>query len=201
METEINNDLIRSFDPCYDPVEVGIPDNETLLIKEWVSKYGNIVKNKEDIIWLLCRKEFMSDRDMRLFAVWCARESFKLQESVDTRSIEACNIAEKFANGLATQEELSAADLEAYLTAKSAWSVTKPIWSAIESAWSARSVTRATELVAEAALFAAMSAKSLARARAMTTSVVASEWSEAANSMYLAVISAQINQLLTYFKN
>jgi hypothetical protein len=27
-------------------------------------------------------KEFMSDKDMRLFAVWCARESFKLQKSL-----------------------------------------------------------------------------------------------------------------------
>lgn len=49
----------------------------------------------------------MSDKDMRLFAVWCAREALKLIPKPDPRSINACNVAENFANGTATQEELS----------------------------------------------------------------------------------------------
>ena len=146
METKINNKLIRSFSPCYDPKSIGIPDSESLPIKEWICKYKDLVKSKNDIIWLICRKEFMSDRDLRLFAVWCARESFKLQNNVDQRSIDAVNIAEKFANGFATNLELesawSAAE-SAWSTAESAesaaWSAAKSAaWSAMSAAWSAQ---------------------------------------------------------------
>ncbi len=47
------------------------------------------------------------DRDLRLFAVWCARQA---QHSLsDKRSLDALDVAERFANGEATQEELTAA--------------------------------------------------------------------------------------------
>jgi len=65
--------------------------------------------NKSDIILLLCREEFMSEKDMRLFAVWCARQALKLVDNPYKRSIEVCNVAEKFANGEATRDELKAA--------------------------------------------------------------------------------------------
>jgi len=107
MKTEINNELIRTFSPCYDPKEV-CEENESLSIVDWVTKYRNLLKNKEDVIWLLCRPEFMSDRDWRLFAVWCAREALKLVPNPDQRSINVCDVVEKFANGEATREELAA---------------------------------------------------------------------------------------------
>ena len=124
METKISNRLIRRFKPCYDPFVIVKDEEEELPVKEWVNKYGTSAPAK-DIIWLLLRKEFMSDRDMRFFAVWCARESLKLVKSPDIRSIEACNIAEKFANGEADGEELSAAraaaaDADAYAAAADA---------------------------------------------------------------------------------
>lgn len=50
----------------------------------------------------------MTDKDMRLFAVWCAREALKL-DNPDERSINACNVAERFANGQANSDELAAA--------------------------------------------------------------------------------------------
>ena len=108
MKTEINNELIRSFNPCYDPSEIVSDENETLTVKEWIEKYRNAVKSHDDIIWLICRNDFMTDRDLRLFAVWCARESLKLIESPDERSVNACNVAELYANGEATQDELEA---------------------------------------------------------------------------------------------
>jgi len=120
MYTTINNDLIRSFGPCYNPSEVNIPEEETLSIVEWVEKYQDIVKKKEDIIWLLCRKEFMSDRDLRLFGVWCARSTYQYCENIDQRSITAVDIAEKFANGEANEQELSAARSAAWSAALSA---------------------------------------------------------------------------------
>ena len=51
----------------------------------------------------------MTDRDLRLFSVWCAREALKLVKEPDERSINACDVSERFANGEATQEELDAA--------------------------------------------------------------------------------------------
>ena len=111
----INNQLIRSFEPCYDPSTKGIPDNETLPVKEWVEKHRSIVP-PQDILWLLLRREFYSDRQLMIFAVWCAREALKLVVSPDPRSVEACNVAERYANGDATYEELSEA-WDAALTA------------------------------------------------------------------------------------
>ena len=108
MKTTINNELIRSLTPCYDPSEYVTDENETLPILEWVKKYRGTVPDK-DIIWLLCHKEFLSDKDLRLFAVWCAREALKLIDNPDPRSVEACNVAERYANGEATEDELDVA--------------------------------------------------------------------------------------------
>ena len=107
--TKISNRIIRRFDPCYDPSKLGSKESEYLPIVEAVEKYRSKIKNKEDIVWLLCRPEFMTDRDMRLFAVWCAREALKLFENPDQRSIDACDVAERFANGDANSDELAAA--------------------------------------------------------------------------------------------
>ena len=120
MKTEINNKLIRSFNACYDPNTITESEQESLPIVEWVAKYRSKVNSMADIVWLLCRKEFMSDRDLRLFAVWCAKEAFGLQGSVDQRSIDAVDCAERFANGEATEQELSAARSAAR---SAAWSV------------------------------------------------------------------------------
>lgn len=55
MKTTINNTTIREFSPCYNPSEVGIPEDETLSVFDWISKYRDVVEKKEDIIWLVCR--------------------------------------------------------------------------------------------------------------------------------------------------
>ena len=133
MKRKINNRLIRSFNPCYDPNEVGIDNKESLSVKEWIEKNRKIVKSRADVVWLLCRKEFMSDRNLRLFAVWCAREALKLVESPDIRSINACNVVERFANGQATSEEFAAARDAAWAAAMyAAWDA------AWDAAWAAR---------------------------------------------------------------
>lgn len=113
----INNKLIRSFNPCYDPSEKGIPDDETLTVHEWVSKYKDVVPIS-DILWLLLRNDFYTDKQLRLFAVWCAREVLKMVDNPDQRSINACDIAERYANGEATDEELDAARVTAWDAAR-----------------------------------------------------------------------------------
>ena len=121
----INNELIRSLNPCYDPSEIGIPDDETLTVTKWVQKYRSKVKTQADIIWLLCRNEFLPDRDLRLFSVWCARSIPQTYPDC----INAINVAERYANGEATDDEWSAAE-------SAAWSAA---WSAAGSAaWSAQ---------------------------------------------------------------
>jgi pyruvate/2-oxoglutarate dehydrogenase complex dihydrolipoamide acyltransferase (E2) component len=115
----INNEIIRSFDPCYDPSTKGIPDNEELTVKEWVEKYKSVVP-VSDIFWLLLRNEFYTDKQLRLFAVWCAREALKLVENPDQRSVDACHVAERFANGEATSQELDAASDAAWAAARAA---------------------------------------------------------------------------------
>jgi hypothetical protein len=60
----------------------------------------------DDALWSLhCVSN--CDRDARLFAVWCARQVQHLM--TDQRSLNALDIAEKFANGEATEEELTTA--------------------------------------------------------------------------------------------
>ncbi|CAK1304947.1 putative bacteriophage protein [Burkholderia pseudomallei] len=60
----------------------------------------------DDALWTL-RCISGADRDLRLFAVWCARQVEHLMQ--DQRSKDALNVAERFANGEATDEERDAA--------------------------------------------------------------------------------------------
>lgn len=60
----------------------------------------------DDALWTL-RCISGADRDLRLFAVWCARQVEHLMQ--DQCSKDALNVAERFANGEATDEERAAA--------------------------------------------------------------------------------------------
>jgi hypothetical protein len=182
----INNELIRSFNPCYNPLEVGISDEETLSVVGWVEKYRTVVKSKSDIIWLLCRKEFMSDKDLRLFAVWCARNAYKYcikEYPIDPRTIAAVDCAEKFAHGNASIREL-------VFARDAAWDATKT-----------NMITRDVYIAAKAAACttigvswdAAVSAARAARRDAWDDTD--GDW-----DAWDAEADAQINQLMSYFK-
>ena len=58
------------------------------------------------------------DRELRLYAVWCARQVQKLM--ADQRSINALNVAERFATGFATENELASAHVAAEAAASDA---------------------------------------------------------------------------------
>jgi hypothetical protein len=60
----------------------------------------------EDALWCL-RAVTGHDREIRLYAVWCARQVQHLM--TDSRSIAALDVAERYANGQATDQELRAA--------------------------------------------------------------------------------------------
>ena len=66
------------------------------------------VLKPEWLIWVATREGVLDDRTLRLFAVWCARQVQHLM--TDPRSVTALDVAERFANGAATADELRAAD-------------------------------------------------------------------------------------------
>lgn len=72
----------------------------------------------DDALWC-CRAEPQHSREWRLFAVWCARRVQHLM--TDPRSIAALDVAERHANGLATDVELDAAAAAVAAAAAAAW--------------------------------------------------------------------------------
>jgi hypothetical protein len=201
MYKTISNEIIRQFKPCYDPSELITDETEELTVTEWIKKYRDVVP-AADIVWLLSRKEFLSEKDLRLFAVWNARETLKLIVNPDKRSVEACNVAEKFANGEATEEELHIAfdaalnaEVSASNAANVAYASDAAAYAADAAAYAADAAAYAADDDAHAADYAA-GASASASAAAYYTS--ASDVS--ADIAYAAFRTSQINKLLTYFK-
>lgn len=104
-------------------------------------------------IWVVTREGVMSDRDLRLFAVRCARRVQHLMR--DHRSVDALDVAERYALGEATDKELSAswaaaANVSAYSSEVSATSAARAAaWDVAKTAtWAA---ARSTEAAAVAA--------------------------------------------------
>ena len=106
---------VRLWNPCYAP--------ERHLISGLEYTALSILERKdikfEDRLWVIMRSELVSDKLIRLFAVWCARQVQHLM--TDDRSINALDVAEKFANGLATDKELAAASAAAWAASAAAW--------------------------------------------------------------------------------
>ena len=81
----------------------------------------------DDALWCL-RAVKGHQREMRLFAVWCARRVEPLM--ADKRSKNALTIAERHANGVATDAELAAARDAARDAASAAASAAECDWQA-----------------------------------------------------------------------
>ena len=107
MKTITIND-IRSLNPCYDPKRY-LPEN-------WKGTLVDILEVNEcplkDRLWAVTR--FLDDKIDKLFAVYCAREALKLIDNPDQRAVNVVDVAEKYAHGEATKEELEEARLAAY---------------------------------------------------------------------------------------
>lgn len=71
----------------------------------------------DDALWCL-RAVDGHERKMRLYAVWCARQVRHLID--DPRSLAALDVAERHANGRATDSELVAAHAAAHAAARAA---------------------------------------------------------------------------------
>lgn len=103
----------------------------------------------DDALWALRAVEG-HDREIRLFAVWCARQAQHLM--TDSRSIAALDVAERFANGRATSEELAAARDAAGAAAGAA--ARDAAWAAARDA--ARAAARGAARAAQSAEFRRM---------------------------------------------
>ncbi len=108
----------------------------------------------DDALWCLQAVKGR-DREIRLFGVWCARQVQHLM--TDPRSIAALDVAERFANGEATQYELNAARN----ASDAAWAARD----ASDAAWAARNAASAAAWAARAASAAARDAAWAAQAK------------------------------------
>jgi hypothetical protein len=202
MYKTISNEIIRNFHPCYDPSEVIKDENEELSIKDWVQKYRNVVPTK-DIIWLLLREEFLYEKDLRLFGVWCARESFKLIEDPDKRIVEAFNVAERYSNGETTKDELDAAYIADDNVAYVAHYAFRAARNAARAAYSAADYT--AYYAAYAVAYAAASAASTDAAYDVATAAhyaalaYAADSAAAANAAYYAARAVANADRVAYY--
>ena len=97
-------DDIRKLGPCYDPAYY--------LAEDWRGTVVDVLRvdacPEADRLWVALRL-INDERILRLFAVWCARDALALVDAPDPRSVAACDVAERYANGRATDAELAAA--------------------------------------------------------------------------------------------
>ena len=119
--------------------------------------YSRIVEINgiDDALWA-CRAEPQYAREWRLYAVWCARQVEHLM--ADQRSEDALDVAERFANGLATDKELAAARDAARDASRAAAGWAAPRDAARYAAWDATRAAAAWEAARAAAWDAAWDA-------------------------------------------
>ena len=165
MKTTLN--AIREHQPCADGwakllehLGKTSADDEQLPILTILDSNG-----LDDALWCL-RAVKGHDKEMRLFAVWCARQVQHLM--TDPRSIAVLAVAESHANGTATDKELAAAWAAAW-AAWAAWAAGAVAGDAAgAAAWSvagdaAGAAARAAGAAARAAGVAARAAGVAAR--------------------------------------
>ena len=93
--------------------------------------------NTEWLIWVATQNGVLTGRELRLFAVWSARQ---VQHLIgDKRSIAALDIAERYALGEATDEELAAAEAASWAAAEAA------SLAAEAASWAAEAAARAAQ--------------------------------------------------------
>jgi hypothetical protein len=95
---------IMQHNPCYNPVEIGMPIDYSANPIDFIQEYRHKVKELQDINWVIRKLLVLSLKQTKLYAIWCARQIKFLVKN--KYSIEALNIAEAYTNGNTTLEEL-----------------------------------------------------------------------------------------------
>ena len=158
MTTYTTLNKIRAHHPCHDGWAKLLrhlgktkADDEPLALVTILQSNGFA-----DALWCLRACDGI-DREARLYAVWCARQVQHIM--TDRRSLAALDVAEGYANGRATKNELAAARAAAGAAAEAA------AGDAAEAAAMA-AARAAAEAAAEAAAWAAAWDAARAAARA-----------------------------------
>ena len=165
---------------------------------------GERIDGDEKIVVRECRllREFTgwNERTAHLFAVWNAREALKFLANPDPRSVAACDVAERYANGEATSEELAAARAAAWDAAwDAAWAAARDAaWDAAWVAARAAAWDAARDAAWDAARAAARdaawdAARAAARAAAGDAAGDAA-WAAAWDAAWAAARAAQYGQ-------
>ena len=161
---------IAEHDPCEDSWEKALrilgkteADDEPIAMADILEQMG-----LDDALFCL-RSLPEYDREWRLFAVWCVRQVEHLL--TDQRSKDALDVAERYANGEATKDELLAAREAARAAAR-------------EAAWAA--ARAAAGAAARAAAWAAAGAAALAAAGAAAREAAGAAAREAAGKLQSA---------------
>ena len=131
ISTTLN--AIRAHHPCQDgwtkllaTLGKTKADDEPLAITTILASNGI-----DDALWCV-RAVDGHDREIRLFAVACARRVQHLM--TDPRSREALDVAERYANGEATADELAAAEAAAEAARAAAGDAAWAAWAAWDAA-------------------------------------------------------------------
>lgn len=144
---------IREHEPCVDGWKKLLThlgkteaDDEPLDILTVLDSNG-----LDDALWCLQAIDGC-DREIRLYAVWCARQVEHLM--TDQRSRDALDVVERYAHGEASGAELIAARAAAWAAAReaawAAWAARGAVWDAAwAAAWAAQE-SRLREMIAEA---------------------------------------------------
>lgn len=183
---------IRALNPCYDP--------DRYLPEDWQGTVADILRlNKVpsvDRIWVAVR--FIDNKTARLFAVACARRALALVKNPDPRALAACAVAEQYAMGEATAQELAAVRSEAWNAA-----VDSVVNSCCRHAYA--SAAWATDDDGMSASWAACAAAARAAPRAAASAAAwdadsaasrAADWSAFAASAMAAERDWQVSKLL-----
>jgi hypothetical protein len=172
-------EFCEKFKPCPEGL-VYVEKHETLA-EAWEQCH-----RPDWMLWVMDRIGYpRDDKNLRLFAVWCARKTpmhdGRTTDALltDPRSVAAIEVAERFANGNATEAELAAAEAAAWAAA---WAAAEDAAAAAaraaagaaagDAAWAAAwaaaedAAGDAAEAAAEAAAAAAARAAAAAAARA-----------------------------------
>ena len=137
MKTTLNK--IREHEPCADGwKKLLIYLNKTEADDEPLSLLTIIESNGFMYAVSCLRAVDGHDKELRLFAVDCARRVKCLMK--DKRSVHALEVAERYANGDATDEELKEARAEAKAAEDDAWAVGDARF-----AWAAEAAFRAAD--------------------------------------------------------
>lgn len=191
---------IRAYHPCVEGWETLLrflgktkPDDEPLSLKTILKSNG-----LDDAVWCL-RAVDGYDREKTLFAIKCVRRVQHLLK--DQRSVNALDVAEAYANGLVSAEELRKAREEAWVAM---WAASGAERMAGEAVWAAaKGISWASEGARIAARMDALAsaAEEAAALAADATAGVAMAVAEAAWAAWASEREFQTNLFIEMFSS